>query len=292
MAVAVTPRFEGEESLPKGAALQEELVLVERKLAKLQRERSSKVAELTRLAEALSSARQRCEEAQAEGASLARNAKSSSSRRVQAEDSLRVTSKRLAEIRAQCVELQAATPEPKDVGDIQPEAQVWVDRAAASQGMLEESRQLLQQRQLQKVHLENLCAAEANDLESMRSKVATLEEVYEHADERIQELEASSTTGEVDSEATVFALAGIVLPLVNFRRACEVVTQLHLMSRSQRPVLMPQLNEQASNQVASFANVGQQPALIPQSPAIGSFAKQPRAAPLVPMRADKRLAVV
>merc|ERR1712176_1568826 len=115
-------------------------------------------------------------------------------------------------LRTKCAELQATTPQLDrcDTTTVDPEVRPLVERAEHLESLLSETRERIQRRSVQKAKLETACAVEAQSIQRLSRQVATLQDIYDLTDARMQDLPASDDGGP-NPEVAVLALVGCVL---------------------------------------------------------------------------------
>lgn len=237
------------------AALREELANADKRLCSLQRDRGARVAELTRLSEALACHRHRQREAESEAVQVAARVDGLPQRRVEMERTLAAASQRLELVRARCVSLQATTPEPRDVSDVPPEVKPLQERALSLERALAAAQREALALASRKAELQSARVVDTRDEEMLQSQVIALGEVYDRADHVLQDLPRTAS-GDVDPEEAVLALARSALPLVPFTSGSQALAHLRLMGRQLRPALLPAGSADAANQLALIGAPG------------------------------------
>lgn len=213
-----------------------ELRLAEERVRDLRKQRAAQVAELTRLAEALTSARGSRAEAEREIEDMKQEEAEWTGRVGRAQEVYNESRERVEYLKARCVELQATPLEAPEQGlEVAPQAQKLADHTMQISHELRVCKEKLQKKQEMLGELQANCGKEERALERLRKQVRTLEQVYEDADRQL----GASADG--DPEAVVLVLARTVLPLVPFTTAEQALHQLHQAAGSQahRPALLP-----------------------------------------------------
>lgn len=247
----------GPERVPPRTAdlgLREEIIHVAQQRDDLRLARSAKVAELTRLSEALASARARAERCEAQVERMARGLAGRGSRRAELTAKLKTCQQLKVELRQRCVDLQAADPGPASLlpldalpADMRP----LIERAAASSAALQQSEHHMEEYTREIARLRALRVEDSHQAELLESKLAVLTEVYSRADDALsQDQPSHGRTEDAAAEVAVLALAKLVLPLVNFSDAQQAVQQLRLMSKNKRPSLMPSMRKERDHSPA------------------------------------------